>query len=76
MIARLGEGVDFSAPAIGAISPSGDELAFVGRGSVEMGEGRSLGLLFAEIGLDPLGSHHDTGLVFLGGVDLLLRLTL
>ena len=76
MIARLGKGVDLSAPAVAAISPSRDGLAFVGRSSVKMSEGRSLGLLFAKVGLDPLSSHHDTGLVFLRRIDLLLRLTL
>ena len=63
-------------PAISAVGPPKDRLAFLRRGSVEVGKGRSLGLLLAQIGLDPLGSHHDTGLVLLRGVDLLLRLTL
>ena len=76
MITRLGKGVDLRGPAISAVGPLRDRFAFLRRGSVEVGKGRSLGLLLAQIGLDPLGSHHDTGLIFLRGVDLLLWLTL
>ena len=76
VITRLGEGVDLRAPAISAVGPPRDRLAFLRRGSIEVGKGRSLELLLAKIGLDPLGSHHDTELVLLRRVNLLLRLTL
>ena len=73
MITRHGEEVDLHAPATSAISPPRDRLVFLQRGSIEVG---TFGLLLAKIGLDPLGSHHDTGLVPLRGVDLLLQLML
>jgi len=63
VITRVGEGVDLRAPAVGAISPTSDRLVIIGRGLVEMSEGRSLGVLLVRVGLNPLGSHHDTGLV-------------
>ena len=65
VIAGLGEGVDLRAPTISAVSPSRDRLALLGRGLIEMSERRSLGFLFAQVGLDPLSSHHDTRLVLL-----------
>jgi hypothetical protein len=72
VIARLGEGVDLCAPAVGPVSPARDRLALLGGGRVEMGKGRSLRLLLAQVGLDPLSSHHDTGLVLLRDVDLVV----
>ena len=65
VIARLGERVGLSAPTISTVGPPGDVLWLVGWGSVEVSEGRSLWLLLAEIGLDPLSGHHDTRLVLL-----------
>ena len=59
----LGKGVNLNAPAISAVSPTGDRLAFLRRGLVEVGGWRSLRLLLAQIGLDPLSSHHDTRLI-------------
>jgi len=73
VIARLGEGVDLGAPAITAVSPTRDGFAFLGNGLVEVSERRSLGFLLAQVGLDPLSGHHDTGLILLRDVDLLLR---
>jgi hypothetical protein len=73
VIARLGEGVDLGAPAVSAVSPARNRLAFLGKGLIEVSERRSLGLLLAQVGLDPLSGHHDTGLVLLRDVDLLLR---
>ena len=53
VITRLGEGVDLRVPAISAVGPPRDRLAFLRRGSIEVGKGRSLELLLAKIGLDP-----------------------
>ena len=71
VIARLGEGVNLRAPAIRAVSPARDWLAWLG-GPIQVCERRSLRFLPREIGLYPLGSHHDTRLEILRGVDLLL----
>ena len=73
VIARLGERVNLGAPTIRAVSPAGDRLALLGKGLVKVSERRSLRLLLAQVGLDPLSGHHDTGLVLLRDVDLLLR---
>ena len=70
VIAGLGEGVDLRTPAVTVISPARDRLALLGRKLVEVG-GRLLSLLLAEVGLDPLSSHHDTGLVLLREVNRL-----
>ena len=70
VIAGLGSGVDLRTPAITVISPARDRLALLGRELVEVG-GRLLSLLLAEVGLDPLSSHHGTGLVLLREVDRL-----
>jgi hypothetical protein len=75
VIARFGERVDFRTPAIGPVSPARDRLAFLGGELVEVGKGRTLRLLLAEVGLDPLSGHHDTRLVLLREVDLGLRLS-
>ena len=75
VITGLGEGVDLRAPAVTAVSPTGDRLALLGSELVEVSKGRSPRLLLAEVGLDPLGSHHDTRLVLLREVDLGLRLS-
>jgi hypothetical protein len=74
VIARLGEGIDFGAPAVSAVGPARDRLAFLGSELVEMSERRPLRLLLAQVGLDPLSGHHDAGLVLLRDVDLRPRL--
>ena len=70
-IARLGERVDLGAPTVSGISTVRDRLVFLGNSLVEVGEEQSFRFLLAQVGLDPLSGHHDTGLLLLRDVDLL-----
>ena len=60
-------------PAVSTVGLARDRFAFHGNGLVEMSKRRSLGLFLAQVGLDLLSGHHDTGLVLFQDVDILLQ---
>lgn len=67
---RLSEGENLTTPAMDNVGPSGDRLAFLRRGSIEVSKGRSLGLLprwdlILEAAIMPQDWYSSEGRLFL-----------